>query len=604
MSLPKGSDPFGNPQIDPVPREKVPQFYADFWMTPNAVNHGQTVNGYWMEQSRGRFGITEVEVFGPYRMPKPIWALRAQRAPPERPDARRQPGRRAAWSATATRSGRADVGRDVRKDFDAVLRIYASYDETGVWQEFGEMKFASKDDIPPAVGQSRPRTSRAGSRRATSSGRAGWPARSSGACPRCARARTPAPSPTSSGTSPSACPTSTTIPTSGRTAGSAAGTWDMMDRGCFNGPGGPHRRWVVPPAQGAFDAGRPDGPQPPRERLHRCIGASDRGAGGPGRERHRRGRGHGPGRRSAARHLRRPRRPVRRRKARGPHPARRSGRRIPSRPERPTTPSTRSRSSSASATIPSPRTTASSSPRTRTACAAGTAGRTSSTATSGSSTPIPRTSASSTTSSRTARRSCGRSPTTASSTTPSSTPVSGRAACANGRTRPTGSTSMSSTSEKSEDGILVYTLAVRSLDGAGRQARGVSLAPPTERRAVKIEKCEHAAAVRPDQRRRLPRGGCAAGFRRRHLSSLGVRRRRGLERAFTEWFRGREARRVRAGEGVRIAQRRRFAVGDGHAARDVRVRSGEDRDGDREARRAEYLFHSAIFSWNRARCVC
>ncbi|MBM3294968.1 MAG: hypothetical protein FJY82_10635 [Candidatus Aminicenantes bacterium] len=25
----------------------------------------------------------------------------------------------------------------------------------------------------------------------------------------------------------------------------------MMDRGCFNGPGGPHRRWVVPPTQGA-----------------------------------------------------------------------------------------------------------------------------------------------------------------------------------------------------------------------------------------------------------------------------------------------------------------------------------------------------------------
>ena len=30
MSLPKGSDPFGNPQIEQVPREKVPQFFADF----------------------------------------------------------------------------------------------------------------------------------------------------------------------------------------------------------------------------------------------------------------------------------------------------------------------------------------------------------------------------------------------------------------------------------------------------------------------------------------------------------------------------------------------------------------------------------------------
>ncbi|MGZ5479467.1 MAG: M6 family metalloprotease domain-containing protein, partial [Candidatus Aminicenantales bacterium] len=74
ITLPKGSDPFGNPQIEPIPREQVPQFYADFWMKPGGVNHGQTINGYWMEQSRGRFGITEVQSFGPYRMPKPIWA--------------------------------------------------------------------------------------------------------------------------------------------------------------------------------------------------------------------------------------------------------------------------------------------------------------------------------------------------------------------------------------------------------------------------------------------------------------------------------------------------------------------------------------------------
>ncbi len=31
----------------------------------------------------------------------------------------------------------------------------------------------------------------------------------------------------------------------------AAGPWDMMDRGSFNGPGGPHKRWVVPPTHGA-----------------------------------------------------------------------------------------------------------------------------------------------------------------------------------------------------------------------------------------------------------------------------------------------------------------------------------------------------------------
>ncbi|HSL87665.1 MAG TPA: hypothetical protein VK861_12075, partial [Bacteroidales bacterium] len=73
ITLPKNSDLFGNPQIDPVNREDVPRFYSDFWLVPSGVNHGQTINGYWMEQSRGKFGITLLEPFGPYRMPKNLW---------------------------------------------------------------------------------------------------------------------------------------------------------------------------------------------------------------------------------------------------------------------------------------------------------------------------------------------------------------------------------------------------------------------------------------------------------------------------------------------------------------------------------------------------
>src|SRR4051794_21413844 len=30
ITQPKHSDPFGNPQVDPIPREDVPEFYADF----------------------------------------------------------------------------------------------------------------------------------------------------------------------------------------------------------------------------------------------------------------------------------------------------------------------------------------------------------------------------------------------------------------------------------------------------------------------------------------------------------------------------------------------------------------------------------------------
>jgi hypothetical protein len=73
ITLPKGSDPFANPQVDPVPRDKVPQFYADFYNKPGALNHGQTINGYWMEQSRGQIGIPPLDVYGPYRMPKKLF---------------------------------------------------------------------------------------------------------------------------------------------------------------------------------------------------------------------------------------------------------------------------------------------------------------------------------------------------------------------------------------------------------------------------------------------------------------------------------------------------------------------------------------------------
>jgi M6 family metalloprotease-like protein len=250
ITLPKGSDPFGNPQIDPIPRDAVPQFYADFFMKPGQVNHGRTINGYWMEQSRGRFGITEVEVFGPYRMPHPIWyyGLNEYGQNDSTPDGSRAEGRMerdcdAIWTAA--------VGKDVRKDFDAVLRLYASYDETGVWQEFGEMKFDTKNDIPPEWGNPDPAKPRwiptryvewtswlAGSQQwGLSSMRQG---ENSGTITH------------ELGHFAFSLPDLNNNPYVTPYRRVAAGTWDMMDRGCFNGPGGPHKRWVVPPTQGAF----------------------------------------------------------------------------------------------------------------------------------------------------------------------------------------------------------------------------------------------------------------------------------------------------------------------------------------------------------------
>lgn len=248
ITLPKESDLFGNPQTDPVKREDVPRFYSDFWLVPSAVNHGQTINGYWMEQSRGKFGITALDPFGPYRMPKNLWEYGLSEwgqndytPDGSRANSRMEPDVDALWQA--------DAG-DIKSGYDAILRIYAGYDETGVWQEFGEMKFNSPEEIPPEWGNPDttkpawiptryvPWTSwkagqmqwglssiRQGENSGTITHELGHFAFRTG----------------DNNNNPYVQPY--------RRVGS--GAWDMMDRGSFNGPGGPHMRWVVPPTMGA-----------------------------------------------------------------------------------------------------------------------------------------------------------------------------------------------------------------------------------------------------------------------------------------------------------------------------------------------------------------
>ena len=249
ITLPKRSDLFGNPQIDPITREEVPRFYASFWGTPNEHNHGHTIHEYWMEQSRGKVGIPSIDPYGPYRMPKHLFQYGLneygqQVACPTgfECNSKMEPDADELWMAAA--------GKDIRAKYDVVLRIYAGYDETTVWQEFGEMKFAAKEDIPDEWGnpdKSKPRWSptryvpwtswRAGAQQwGLSSVRQG---ESSGTITHeiaHLAFRTG-----DNNNNPYVQPY--------RRVGS--GPWDIMDRGSFNGPGGPHRRWVVPANEGA-----------------------------------------------------------------------------------------------------------------------------------------------------------------------------------------------------------------------------------------------------------------------------------------------------------------------------------------------------------------
>ena len=245
----KGSDLFGNPQVDPVKRDDVARFYADFWGKPGPLNRGHTIHEFWMEQSRGRVGIPKIDAFGPYRMPRNLfeYGLNEYRQNDACPtghicDGRMEPDVDALWAK--------DAGADIKKNYDIVLRIYAGYDETSVWQEFGEMKFTSREDIPAAWGNpdtTKPRwvttryvpgTSwRAGAQQwGLSSVRQG---ENSGTITHEIAHfafRTG-----DNNNNPYVSPY--------RRVGS--GPWDIMDRGSFNGPGGPHRRWVVPANEGA-----------------------------------------------------------------------------------------------------------------------------------------------------------------------------------------------------------------------------------------------------------------------------------------------------------------------------------------------------------------
>jgi M6 family metalloprotease-like protein len=245
----KGTEIFGNPQVDAVPREKVAQYYADFFNKPLPVNHNQTINGYWMEMSRGRTGIAPLDVYGPYRMPKKLYQYGLNEYGQEegapfgaRIDGRMEPDADTLWAK--------DAGADVRSRYDVVLRIYAGYDETGVWQEFGEMKFADSTSIPAEWGNPDPSKPRWVATRyvpwtSWKAGQMQWGISSvrqgenSGTITHELAHNTFGVG--DNNNNPYVKPY--------RRVGT--GVWDIMDRGSFNGPGGPHRRWVVPPTEGA-----------------------------------------------------------------------------------------------------------------------------------------------------------------------------------------------------------------------------------------------------------------------------------------------------------------------------------------------------------------
>lgn len=248
---------FGNPQpiAANVARKDVPSFYHGLLNKPNDLNEGHTLHEYWMEDSAGRFGVN-LTVFGPYELPARSYQYGI--------DDWMNPGSCPGplnCSMDIREDGlgtwREDVGDEVADSFELVFILSAGQDESGSWQEFGEMMFDAKEDVPDDLGPP-PGTGNSSANYATTR-YVPWTSWASAACiwPNAgAGSSTQA---ESSGMGVYAHELSHLLnigdnynnPYGEPLRRDFTGPWSMMSRGSFNGPGGPHSRWQVPALKGS-----------------------------------------------------------------------------------------------------------------------------------------------------------------------------------------------------------------------------------------------------------------------------------------------------------------------------------------------------------------
>ncbi|KAF2835366.1 M6 family metalloprotease [Patellaria atrata CBS 101060] len=257
ITKPPNSTIFGNPQpiASNLTRADVSEFYRDLLNTPSSINRGHTLHEYWMGDSGGRFGV-DLTAFGPYKMPAQSfqYGISQDMNPGECVT-----GFRCNLNirTDAINAWRADIGNASADAYELVFILSAGQDESSTWQEFGEMKFQTKEAVPDAFGPPKQPginndTNYARTRYVdwTSWAAAAtiWPNAGGGSSTQAE----------SSGMGVYAHELSHLLdigdnynnPYGVPLRRSYTGPWSMMSRGSFNGPGGPHTRWQIPAVQG------------------------------------------------------------------------------------------------------------------------------------------------------------------------------------------------------------------------------------------------------------------------------------------------------------------------------------------------------------------
>ncbi|MEV4345025.1 M6 family metalloprotease domain-containing protein [Actinoplanes sp. NPDC049596] len=254
VTQPANSTIYGNPSgVQNLARADVPQFYRDFLNKPGKLNRGHTIHEYWMEDSNGRFGI-ELSSFGVYQMPADSHEYgietqmqRGQGCPAGDTCARNlRTDARAAWIAA--------VGETEAAKYDFVFFLSAGQDESATWQEFGPMKFTTKQDVtdewgPPDAALPNWNATRYVDWTSWQASANIWPNATQGSSLQAE----------SSGMSTYAHEFSHILgvgdnynnPYGVPARRDYSGPWEMLSRGTFNGPGGPHSRWLIPGTSGS-----------------------------------------------------------------------------------------------------------------------------------------------------------------------------------------------------------------------------------------------------------------------------------------------------------------------------------------------------------------
>ncbi len=256
LSQPEGSDPAGNPVgIGDIPRDELPQWWLDYLNAPSELNNYRTIDEFWRENSFGKWSV-DLDAYGVYEMEHNMfqygmgeWGQQAD-MPPGYETYNVMTDALAAAEADIEASG---------VDYDFTFIVHAGYNESDVWQQFGEMMFESPEDVTDEFGPpeeyrdivdnwantryvpwtswlaasslwARANISQGISIQGESSGMAVF-AHEFGHIMELL----------DNYNNPYANPVSRTY----------SGPWELMSRGAFNGPGGNHTRWTIPSYEGA-----------------------------------------------------------------------------------------------------------------------------------------------------------------------------------------------------------------------------------------------------------------------------------------------------------------------------------------------------------------